>query len=148
MPVPHAVLPILACLTAGLALAGCRGPTRSVTIEVTIEGRAVPAAHVRAVALDASDVPLPVTTGTLSQAASALPASGITDEAGRVTIVLDRASPYFIEVAGVLGRSDWVAQGWVLERGADIMHRASPAGSAELRVVGPRAGVTRERRSR
>ncbi len=127
------------CIVVGAAaLAGCRGPTRSVTLEVSSDGRPVPAAHVRAVALDTNDLPLPVTLATLQQAANALPASGVTDETGRVTLRLDKASAYRIEVAGALGSPSAVGS-WVLSADRSALHEATDTrNEVSVRAVGGR----------
>lgn len=71
-------------------------------------------AHVYAVALDVSDVPLPVTIENLNKAASAVAASGVTDSRGIVRLELDAASPYWIDVSGALSAPD-AAGSWVLD---------------------------------
>ncbi|HBS29646.1 MAG TPA: hypothetical protein DEB06_09410 [Phycisphaerales bacterium] len=89
-------------------------------------------------ALDTNDLPLPVTLATLQQAANALPASGVTDETGRVTLRLDKASAYRIEVAGALGSPSAVGS-WVLSADRSALHEATDTrNEVSVRAVGGR----------
>ncbi len=101
--VPNAILRLaLAC--AALAIGGCQGG-RTVTLTVmqpgTLQSATTPvtAAHVRAVALDTNDVPLPVSLEALAELDRPL-VSGVTDGQGRARLTLRSEGVYLIEING------------------------------------------------
>ena len=87
-----------------MLLGGCQGGrTVMLTVEHTGTDRQpaapVASAHVRAVALDTNDVPLPVSLENLSKLDRKV-VSGVTDAKGRVRLSLHPEGVYLVEVNG------------------------------------------------
>lgn len=80
------------------SLVGLTKPVNTLTLELTLEGRPIRAAHLRAVPLNAGVVPLPATGENLEEYFYATGDTAATDEHGRATVELHSASPHLIEV--------------------------------------------------
>ncbi len=111
---------------AGL-LAGCAGPTQSVTFQVAAGGAPLEGAQVRVIPLDAGVVPLPANSENLEEYMTAVPVLGVTDAAGRVRLTLHRRSPHSVEVIApafgtLAGRGPWT---WTLGVDGESLARAA-----------------------
>lgn len=106
-------------VAATLALGGCSAPVRTVVLRVLdAQGEPLPDAHVRAVALDTSPVPLPVSGESLEQFTHAREAVGVSDDRGVVRLTIHNKSPHLIEVfAPPIGpHESHAAAAWRLDR--------------------------------
>lgn len=83
-----------------LILAGaCSAPVRTVALRVVdSDGNPIPGAHVRAIALRTSPVPLPVSGESLEQFTHAREAMAASDNRGVIRLTLHDKSPHLIEV--------------------------------------------------
>ncbi len=108
-------------------LVGCGG-TRGVTLRVTdASGAGVEHALVRAITVDDSPVPLPVTLEVLQRMATEARTVGYTDAGGRIRLAIDDDVAYVVEVLppplgpqslDPMDASRWV---WVLSGGGDAV---------------------------
>lgn len=87
---------------ASAGLLGCSfagKPTREVHLHLRHEGKPIHGAHIRAVAVDASAVPLPVSADSLEQSSYAVGDTAATDAEGLASLRLYTKTPHLIEVA-------------------------------------------------
>lgn len=111
------VFPILAVAACSISGA-CLAPTRTVHVRVsTPDGAPVAGAHIRAIGIDASSVPLPVSLGNVLQSQYGVEATSTTNADGAARLEMYNASPHLIEVNApplgeFAGRGPWA---WVLE---------------------------------
>lgn len=100
---PHVLRLTLALALMALSSAGCSNGGQSVTFTIELseaDGQgATPmsSAHVRAIALETNDVPLPVTLENLAKLDHPI-ASGLADAKGRARLTLRPEGAYLIEV--------------------------------------------------
>lgn len=124
-------------ITLGAFACGCAGPTRGVTLQVSAAGKPLAGAQVRAIAIDAGLVPVPLNPENFEEYTTAYPALAVTDERGIVRITLHKNSPHAVEVIapalGELGgRGPWM---WTLGLDGATLARSeagAEAGSAEV----------------
>lgn len=122
---------------AALVIGGCQGGhTVTFTVEQAAQAQraAAPlaAAHIRAVALNTNDVPLPVSIENLEKLDRPI-ASGITDAQGRSRLSLRPDGIYLIEVNGPAFGALSDAGPWRWTLGADG-RTLTPVGAAQQQV--------------
>lgn len=127
----NASIPV-SMLTLVLALVGCAGPMRTVTLRATHADAPLAGAHVRLTALDTGTVPLPANLETIEEYMSAYPDTAVTDAQGNARVRMYAKRPHAIEVIappfGELGgRGPWI---WVLAADGSTTRRVRQGGEA------------------
>lgn len=103
---PFLLLPFIPLVLTGcaghgslLSIAGVTSPMRDLELRLTLDGRPILAAHIRAVAIDSSSVALPVSGPIIEEALYAWGYGSSTDERGIARLRLYEFTPHLIEVS-------------------------------------------------
>ncbi|MDX2114121.1 MAG: hypothetical protein SFZ24_00690 [Planctomycetota bacterium] len=115
------------CLMGGCAASGTQTPLR---VRAVRDGTPVAAAHVRAIPISTSPVPLPVSPENLEQYTSALEQSGVTRADGTLRLALYDKVPHLVEVIPpALGEWPQGAWAWIYDPSTRTVTAAPEAGT-------------------
>ncbi len=121
-----------------LSIIGVADPYRHVQFRLTLDGKPIHAAHLRAVAVDTGSMALPISGAVVAEAMFAWGDTAATDENGHATLKLFAGTPHLIEISpppfGELAeRGPWT---WTIEAdGASLTASPNAGEMASIPVL-------------